>query len=767
MERSTLRFLLVAVFVVVVAGAGLLASGMLNNEGDARYVVSFDSAGGSSIPDQTVSKGDYASKPETSREGYTLDGWYTSASGGSYYDFDSAVEGDVKLYAHWTINKYAVEFYANGGTMANGLYMMKKTVSYGDKAYNPEIPTRTGYTFDGWYTSASGGTQFILSTPIYGNKTLYAHWSSSNCIVTFDMNGGSIGTNTTVTKSVAYGGTVSDPGIPARTGYAFDGWYTTASGGAQYSFNTAVYSDKTLYAHWSSDAYIVVFDANGGTFSSGNSTTSKTVYYGKTVSEPRIPTRTGYSFEGWYTSASGGWAYDLTSEVYSDKTLYAHWTTITYTVTFNANGGTFSSGASSSSKVVNPGSTVSSPETPTRSGYLFAGWYTAASDGNLYDFDSGVYSNKTLYALWSTSTCTVKFSANGGMYSAGGNIITATVVKGGAVNSPPEPTKTGYTFSGWYQPGSKTAYTFKNPVVNNITLYAQWTAIQYTVWVVADKYGSVDVDEYTVEYGTVLSTNENVLTVGSYGTTTATANRADSHYTYEFTGYTNGNTTVKGNWVVTANFEAYAVPYSVVIKYMCDGNPILKDGVDIRVNSQGEWGELFSYNYLDNPKFDEEMASKYTLVKGYLEKPSDPTDQKETVTTTISDTTTVIVFEFSKKGAYVQFHRQLNPVANPVYETSEPYGEKHTATIVASQEADAGKKIQVLITDYVSGNAAIGTFIGAGESATYHGYTYSVYQLDRIQRAGKIYDTVDIVISGGLNVHDDINDPLVIWYQLV
>ena len=291
---------------------------------------------------------------------------------------------------------------------------------------------------------------------------------------------------------------------------------------------------------------------------------------------------------------------------------------------------------------------------------------------------------------------------------------------------------------------------------------------QYTVTVVTEgEKGTVDVDKYVVDYGTKLSTAGNILTVAGYGQTVATPAPADQRYTYSFINYTEGDTTIVSDWVVTAHFKPTAIPYSVVVKYMCDGAPILKDGADIRVNSQGEWGETYSYNYLDNPKFDSVMASKYTLLKGYVEQPSMPADQGETVSVTINENLTVIVFEFSKKGAYVQFHRQTNPVANPVYETSEPYGDAHHATVVANDPTDAGKAIKILITDDVVGNEAQGTFIGAGQSASYNGYTYSVNQLPKVIKDGKTYDAVEVVIAGGLNVHDDINDPLVIWYQII
>jgi len=279
---------------------------------------------------------------------------------------------------------------------------------------------------------------------------------------------------------------------------------------------------------------------------------------------------------------------------------------------------------------------------------------------------------------------------------------------------------------------------------------------------------------YTVDYGTQVSTSGDNVVVGDYGLFVPTANAEDQRYAYFFVEWTDvdskdgaklANFTVVENTTVYAKFDRAAIPYSVVVKYICDGAPILKDGVDIRVNSQGEYGSTYTYNYLDNPKFDDDMAAKYSLKKGYLEEPNNPTNQGETVSVTIDQARTIIVFEFAKKGAFVQFHRQDNPVANQTYETPEPYGEKHTATMQASasQPTDAGKSIKVLITDDVTGNHANGNFVGAGQTGTYNGYTYKVNQLAKNGQ----FDAVEIVIDGGLNVHDEYSDPLVIWYQLV
>ncbi len=392
------------------------------------------------------------------------------------------------------------------------------------------------------------------------------------------------------------------------------------------------------------------------------------------------------------------------------------------------------------------------PETVTEDVTIVAVFYAISNSYTVYFYDQGM-----------SGTVSVDYIDNipyGSVLEAVDNMLLINGWPACEATPAPADTQFTYEFIGWDFPGmingDTTVIAFFNPV-----------PITYSVDIVVEGNGTVDYDHYDVPAGTVLSTEGNVLTVSGYGQTIATPAPSDMQCTYAFDQYVGGDKVVAEDCVVYACFEAYAIPYSVVITYMCDGSPILKHGVDIRVNSQGEWGELFSYNYLDNPKFDEEMASKYTLVKGYLKQPSDPTNQGETVTTTISDTTTVIVFEFSKRGAYVQFHRQGNPIANPVYETPEPYGEIHYAAVSSMMESDADKVIEVLITDPTTGSSVTGNFIGAGESATYNGYTYTVNQLPKITKNGLTYDMVEIVIDGGLNVHDNVNDPLVIWYRLV
>ena len=131
---------------------------------------------------------------------------------------------------------------------------------------------------------------------------------------------------------------------PERKGYTFEGWYTSVDGGSKVTEKTVCNSTKdvTVYARWSNTEYTVNFDANGGSCS----TTSKTVAYEKKYGSLPTASRTGHVFDGWYTETNGGTRI-IDSSTYNETsniTLYAHWNSARYTVYFNANGGSCSTG---------------------------------------------------------------------------------------------------------------------------------------------------------------------------------------------------------------------------------------------------------------------------------------------------------------------------------------------------------------------------------------------------------------------------------------
>lgn len=223
-------------------------------EGDGAPVamkcaVTFDAAGGTA----EWTKGEVAkgaalgTLPTATREGYSFDGWYTAASGGTKVSSSTTVTADVTLYAQWTQNVtyYTVTFNANGGSCSTS----SKQYASGSTLGTLQTATREGYSFDGWYTAVVDGTKVTASTMVTGNVTYYAHWlqNVTYYTVTFNANGGSCSTSS---KQYSSGSTLGTLPTATREGYSFDGWYTVAVGGTKLSDSTPVTADMTLYAQW-------------------------------------------------------------------------------------------------------------------------------------------------------------------------------------------------------------------------------------------------------------------------------------------------------------------------------------------------------------------------------------------------------------------------------------------------------------------------------------------------------------------------------------
>ena len=347
-----------------------------------------------------------------------------------------------------------------------------------------------GQSFIGWYTAAEGGTLVESTQEFYKDTTLYAHWSYP-LYVMFDANGGQIDGEGGATYTVIYGTLLSalPPPEPTLEGYSFAGWYTAAEGGTELDPSHKVTDGLLFYAHWTPLTYTVTFDANGGEVD-GIPVSNYTVNYGTLLSAlpPPEPTLEGYSFAGWYTAAEGGTELDPSHKVTDGLLFYAHWTPLTYTVTFDANGGEVD-GIPVSNYTVNYGTILSTlpPPEPSWEGHTFIGWYTAkGGSGTALDINQAVTEGLKFYAHW-TGVYTVTLDCNGGHYLYGGNEvgqIERTVESGtrfGAVE-PESPYREGYGWDGWFTKPDETGVKVKNDqeVTADMTVYAHWTVI-YTV----------------------------------------------------------------------------------------------------------------------------------------------------------------------------------------------------------------------------------------------------------------------------------------------
>ena len=345
---------------------------------------------------------------------------------------------------------FTVALNGNGGSNGSIKYGMINGRDANLKTFNASV--RTGYTCTGYYvpgtntrvleadgtishSAVDGYTNFDQDYYRWNtitNTTLEAHWAANTYTVSFNAsaNGGSGGQTANVTATYDAAMPAISTTAPVRTGYTFTGWYDAQSGGTQYytaagagTRNYDKTSNTTLYAQFTANTYTVSFNAsaNGG---SGGQTANVTATYDAAM--PAIsttaPVRTGHTFTGWYDAQSGGTQYYTAAgagarnyDKASNTTLYAQFSVNSYTISFNANGG---SGGQTASVSVIYGSALPSVSTapPVKPGHIFNGWYTSANGGTQYYDKNGtptvssytVAGNITLYANWTAEIYSVE-----------------------------------------------------------------------------------------------------------------------------------------------------------------------------------------------------------------------------------------------------------------------------------------------------------------------------------------------------------------------
>lgn len=438
------------------------------------YTIAFESKGGSAVEDAHIKYEEMITKPsDPTKAGYTFAGWYKETACENVWDFDKdVVSNETTLYAKWTANRYTAVFDKNDGNTVSPASI--------EKDYQEELGTlptaaRTGYSFAGWFTAATGGDQITDKTkmPLDG-ATYYAQWMINQYTVKFDGNGGSHGTDITSD----YDSELETLPTSSRAGYTFAGWYTEKIGGTKVETTTKVPAkDVTYYAHWTINQYTVKFDGNGG--SNGKNIT---VDYDSELGTLPTSTRAGYTFDGWYTEKTGGTKILTTTKMPLDgATYYAQWKTVDYTITYDLNDK--GSGEAVNHKD-NPltytiESSVITLKAPSWKNYVFTGWTWDGHDTKelIVKIDSGTTGNKTYKANWVESNLTVKFDTQGGSV-----VEDALAAYGIPISKPDDPTREGYTFTGWYTSDTfETEWNFDHNVKDHMTLYAKWDIKHYSV----------------------------------------------------------------------------------------------------------------------------------------------------------------------------------------------------------------------------------------------------------------------------------------------
>ena len=439
--------------------------------------------------------------------------------------FESFYELMPKSYQSINITFDAGE----GGLFDDGQQTLATTGYSGQKLKLPEVsPSRTGYTFTGWFTQ--DGTA-VDNTVKNGTEdiTYYAHWTANTYHVILVQNDG---TGNEGILPVTYGELFSLAAMPTRTGYTALGYFDSQNDGEGVKYINADGSgakafDKTetviLYVHWQANTYTVSLNGNY----SGAPTSTISVTYGSTPENIQIPERVGYWFMGYSSDPSvisddtkyfdnTGAATKTWSIDDQDVVLYAIWSVKEIQIALNSG---YPGGGDSQYITITFGSTNSTVEIPERDGYTFLGYYDAENEGGTQWFDGNgalvrpwnIDSTTYLYAHWEAIAITVTLDGNyDGAISTSISVVPGEVPANIAV-----PVRGGYDFIGYYDAATDGIQYFTNTGVatsvwsstdSDIVLYAHWEII--TIGVTLDgNYDGAMASQFFIVPG---STPENI-----------------------------------------------------------------------------------------------------------------------------------------------------------------------------------------------------------------------------------------------------------------
>ena len=430
-----------------------LNGGKLGGSSDAIHIIVKN---GSAF---TAPASDGLTRPDGNTGSYFM--WL--GSDGKLYAPGANVPAEVtKLTVQWTAPTYAVTLNTNGGTINNG-NVTEYTYGVGATLPAADDMTYTGYTFKGWYDNEglTGSPVTAIGDTETGNKEYWAKWEANAYTVTLNTNGGTINNGNVTEYTYGVGATL--PTDVTRTGYTFKGWYDNENltGSPVTAISNTETGNKEYWAKWEANAYTVTLNTNGGTINNGNVTEYT---YGVGATLPTDVTRTGYTFKGWYDNENltGSPVTAISGTEMGNKEYWAKWEINQYTITFDTAGGS----------VVTPitqnyGTAITAPADPTKTGYTFTGWDRAIPATMPAE-------NLTITAQWTVNQYTIAYDLAGG--TAEGNPDTYTIETGAFTLT--NPTKSGYTFTGWSGTGldgeNNMTVTIPTGSTGNRTYTAHW-----------------------------------------------------------------------------------------------------------------------------------------------------------------------------------------------------------------------------------------------------------------------------------------------------
>ena len=362
---------------------------------------------------------------------------------------------DVTVSATGTPIIYTVSYDLQGGTVSS-----YNIVSYdiSSETFKLTNPTRTGYTFIGWSGTGIEGvsTDITIAKGSTGNREYTANWMLNVYTLSYDLNGGIVSPD----NPTSY--TIESADIkltqPTKLGYEFAGWSFDAEISLDVTIPNGSTGNGEYIATWTVNEYIISYTLNNGNVS-GNPTkyTIETETFTLTN-----PSKNGYQFDGWTGTDLSGKTPNVTIAKGStgDRNYTANFTPITYTVTYELNGGVLSSNNPEIYTIESADFTLNNPTSynyetqsftlnnPIREGYEFLGWSIEGEEGlsNEIEIPEGTTGDRKYIANWKATEYTINYELNGGTVSLD-NPAKYTIESENFTLM--NPTKTGYTFEGW------------------------------------------------------------------------------------------------------------------------------------------------------------------------------------------------------------------------------------------------------------------------------------------------------------------------------
>ena len=429
--------------------------------------------------------------PEPMRAGYAFSGWFTAAEGGTPVTADTVVTGGMTVYAHWVESPFTFRGNAAWVSDGDGIWRSGRisesqtssaemfVVGPAEVSFKWKTSSRRGwdrlrFTIDADYASEISGVmdgwgEFSHVIKAEGEHVLRWEYSKDGSVsdgadcgwvkdvvvepvtirkVAFNVNGGDVLAKPE--KSCVDGRAIGAMPEPTRSGYAFSGWFTAAEGGTPVTADTVVTGDMTVYARWVESPF--TFGGNAAWVSEGDGIwrSGRLPYWGCSSAEmfvvgpavvnfkwktssTRIENRLRFAVDadyvseisgvmghwdeysheieagdhvlrwefrkgyGWIKSEEYGWVKDIVVEPVTIRK-----------VAFNVNGG--DELAEPEKRYIDGRALGAMPE-PTRSGYAFSGWFTAAEGGTPVTADTVVTGGMTVYAHWVESPFTFRGNA--------------------------------------------------------------------------------------------------------------------------------------------------------------------------------------------------------------------------------------------------------------------------------------------------------------------------------------------------------------------